>query len=315
LDEPDVFLHSDLQRRLVKLLELNKSQVITATHSSEVLGEAETNSVVWVDRTRNKAVYGPEGDTFLDLTRVLGTQFNLRIAKALKSRMVLFLEGSDIKRLKHIAQKCGFNKIVLEEGITIVPLGGYSKKNLLEPFKWLADNFLGKSVIVSAIFDRDYRLKEVVDKEIEDMRENGISLHVWQRKEIENYLLEPKLIARLTGIKEELVMKRMSKFAKLEEPKIFAQMLQAEIAIQSNKSKNSADVIRNFKTKFDKSWKLISKKFYLCSADELLSEINKFLLSNKCKPLSFERLAREIEINEISPEVVNVLGSYEQKLK
>ena len=34
LDEPDVFLHPDLQRRLVKLLDELPAQTIAATHSS-----------------------------------------------------------------------------------------------------------------------------------------------------------------------------------------------------------------------------------------------------------------------------------------
>src|SRR5207253_782344 len=45
LDEPDVFLHPDLQRRLVWLLESLPGQTITATHSSEVLVEAAPESV------------------------------------------------------------------------------------------------------------------------------------------------------------------------------------------------------------------------------------------------------------------------------
>jgi predicted ATPase len=51
LDEPDVFLHPDLQRRLVRLLESIPAQTITATHSSEVLAEAREESVVWIDKT------------------------------------------------------------------------------------------------------------------------------------------------------------------------------------------------------------------------------------------------------------------------
>lgn len=38
LDEPDVFLHPDLQRRLVHVLEDLKCQVILATHAPEILG-------------------------------------------------------------------------------------------------------------------------------------------------------------------------------------------------------------------------------------------------------------------------------------
>ena len=53
LDEPDVFLHSDLQRRLLQLLESLPAQTISSTHSAEVIAEADSSeSVVWVCRRR-----------------------------------------------------------------------------------------------------------------------------------------------------------------------------------------------------------------------------------------------------------------------
>ena len=81
LDEPDVFLHSDLQRRLVNLLENVEAQTITATHSAEVIGEAPGEAVIWVSRKRKRAVKAPSRDVLSDLSATLGTQFNLPLAK------------------------------------------------------------------------------------------------------------------------------------------------------------------------------------------------------------------------------------------
>lgn len=39
LDEPDVYLHADLQRRLVRVLEQSNAQTVTATHSAEILAK------------------------------------------------------------------------------------------------------------------------------------------------------------------------------------------------------------------------------------------------------------------------------------
>ena len=41
LDEPDVYMHPDLQRRLIRFLLRRDQQVIVATHSIEMMSEVE----------------------------------------------------------------------------------------------------------------------------------------------------------------------------------------------------------------------------------------------------------------------------------
>jgi hypothetical protein len=55
LDEPEVYLHPDLQRRLVHLLESTGRQVIVATHSAEMIAESDGRLTTIVDRTRRRA--------------------------------------------------------------------------------------------------------------------------------------------------------------------------------------------------------------------------------------------------------------------
>ena len=103
LDEPDVFLHSDLQRRLVVLLESLSAQTITATHSAEVITEASRDAVIWVSRNRRTAIRAPGRDIQQELSATLGTQFNLPLARALKTKIVVFVEGQDAKVLRSLA--------------------------------------------------------------------------------------------------------------------------------------------------------------------------------------------------------------------
>ena len=63
LDEPEVYLHSDLQRRLVRLLEETGRQVVLATHSSELIGEVQPQSILLVDGLKDSArrIKGAQG--------------------------------------------------------------------------------------------------------------------------------------------------------------------------------------------------------------------------------------------------------------
>lgn len=62
LDEPDVYLHADLQRRLTRLLEAMQAQTVVATHSAEVIAGAPKSSVVWVEKSRRRAQVVPPSD-------------------------------------------------------------------------------------------------------------------------------------------------------------------------------------------------------------------------------------------------------------
>jgi predicted ATPase len=49
LDEPDIYLHPDLQRKLLRLVRDRFGQVFVATHSVEIVNESEPGDVVTVN--------------------------------------------------------------------------------------------------------------------------------------------------------------------------------------------------------------------------------------------------------------------------
>ena len=52
IDEPDIYLHPDLQRRLFWLVRHRSTQSIMATHSIEIINEADPDDLVVIDKTR-----------------------------------------------------------------------------------------------------------------------------------------------------------------------------------------------------------------------------------------------------------------------
>jgi predicted ATPase len=56
LDEPEVYLHPTLQKRLVALLNSLPAQIVIASHSSNILNAAPPNCILYVDRRRGLAV-------------------------------------------------------------------------------------------------------------------------------------------------------------------------------------------------------------------------------------------------------------------
>lgn len=134
LDEPDLYLHADLQRRLVRLLDSTEAQTITATHSSEMLAEAPSESVVWVGKSRRRAVRRPQAASQEDLSTQIGSSFNLRLATALRARTVVFVEGDDMSIIRELAKTAHADHLAGERNCAVIEIGGFTNWVQVEPF-------------------------------------------------------------------------------------------------------------------------------------------------------------------------------------
>jgi len=317
LDEPDVYLHADLQRRLVRLLESHKqTQVITATHSSEVLGEAEKRHIIWVDRLKNNAIRSPKEELLEQFSESLGTLFNLRLARALRTKTLLFVEGSDMKIIRHIAKTVGANFFSNEQNITIIPLAGHANWEHVEHFKWIAENFLDKSVVIYIILDRDYRTNPQNNKIKLKLEDLGINVHIWERKELESYLLSVSSLARISGAPVEWIQKELDKICEKMEIVVQNKMRDEVLKDEGKKrtpSKRSADSI-NFDKTYKKRWSKIKDRIILCPPKLILKNLNKSLLINKFKTLSAVAIAEDLKIEEIPQEMVEIIQKIESSL-
>jgi len=126
----------------------------------------------------------------------VGTVQNIHLARLWSSRRFLFVEGKDVKLLKE------FQNTVYPEGdspIDMVPnmsLGGWGGWNYAIGSAMTLENSLGEAITAFCLLDSDYHTDSAIDKRKSQAKVKGISLHIWSRKEIENYLLIPEAIQR-----------------------------------------------------------------------------------------------------------------------
>jgi predicted ATP-dependent endonuclease of OLD family len=218
LDEPEVYLHPDLQRRLVHLLESTGRQVIVATHSAEMIAESDGRLTAIVDRTRRRANRQRSDADYEMLSSTLGTAFNLRLAKALRSHVAVFVEGQDMTILRRFAQTLKLPLLAAESGVTIISLNGYTNWGQIKQFKWLCDKLLPNVIETFVILDRDYRSDETRQAVLDRFRLARIAGHVWQKKELESYLLNASVISRFSGAPEGTITKWLNKITKEWKP-------------------------------------------------------------------------------------------------
>ncbi|WP_433524029.1 ATP-dependent nuclease [Nocardia pseudovaccinii] len=314
LDEPDVFLHPDLQRRLVKILEGCDSQVIMATHAPEILAESNRDSVVIIDRNRKSSKRIGSDSELSGLNDSLGSGFNLRLAKVLRSRVALFVEGHDMKILSNIAKTLGARKFHRESGLTIVSMGGSSKRRLAESFGWLNTTVLDSSVDVSVILDRDYLSDSSVKAIADEFKRQGVSAHIWSRNEIESYLVSPSAISRLTGLAIGEVEILVEESVQTLKGGVFAEILAREQAADHPKGIHLATTYSRVQAEFDKYWTDGTWRRGIVPGKDLISAINIKLQAGGYKAVSARALSVSLRKSEIPDEMAQVILGIEARL-
>jgi predicted ATPase len=81
LDEPDVYMHPDLQRRLIRFLRARFPQTIITTHAVEMLAEVDPKEILVIDRKRENSDFA---DTLPAMQRAidgLGAIHNIQLSR------------------------------------------------------------------------------------------------------------------------------------------------------------------------------------------------------------------------------------------
>lgn len=315
LDEPEVYLHPDLQRRLVRLLESTGRQTVIATHSSEMVAESDGRLTTVIDKTRKRAVRPTSDRDFEMLTSALGTAFNLRLARALRSKAAVFVEGQDMTILRRFAKTLGLSALETETGVTVLPLNGYTNWGHVEPFKWLVEELFPDALATFVILDRDYRSESNRSSVIDELASLGIRGHVWKRKELESYLLTPSVFARLSGAPEATIQKWLHKITKAMENEVFGRLLDETMKEERTATRHAVTVTTTFKPWFDAQWKDPAFRLDTCPPKQVIARMNDRLQAEGYGALSMTALARAHRAPEILPEIATVLGAIEEAIR
>ena len=195
IDEPDIYLHSDLQRQLLGLLRNLGPDILIATHSTEIVTEAETDDIVIVDKKRKSAQRIRDPSQLREVSAVLGSNLNVVLTQLAKTPRVLFTEGKDFQIIGNFARKLNEASVALRRDFAVVPVDGLNPDRMRYLKSGIEKTLDGK-IIAAAILDRDYRSDDECDAISSACKDFCNYTQVHRRKEIENYLLVPTAVDR-----------------------------------------------------------------------------------------------------------------------
>jgi predicted ATPase len=168
IDEPDIYLHSDLQRQLLGILKNLGPDIIIATHSTEIISEAEINDIILVHKNNPKAIRIQDPIELKQIYSELGSNLNPILTQIAKTKKVLFLEGNDYTLISKFARLLKFDQVANRTGFSVVSIDSLSEDKINIYIDSLKKT-INSDIICSVIYSIAHRS----DSEINNIRINS----------------------------------------------------------------------------------------------------------------------------------------------
>jgi len=197
LDEPDVYMHPDLQRKLLRFVRGRNPQCLIATHSTEILSETEPSNILIIERSREKSSFSTNLPAVQKVIEDIGSAQNIHLTRLWSARKLLLVEGKDIKFLKRFQSLIFPDTNFPFDALPNMPIGGWSGWAYAVGSAMLLSNAFDEQIITYCILDKDYYTPDTIKNRRDEAATKNVNLHIWSRKEIENYLIIPSVIQRI----------------------------------------------------------------------------------------------------------------------
>ena len=315
IDEPETYLHPALQRHLLGVLRGAGPDCLLATHSSELVGEAERSEIVLVDKARQSGKRlgsGGHGDA-LD---ALGSRFNFALTDVLRQRTAILVEGeSDLRHLKLLGSRLAPPVLGGTRVPPLIPLGGHrpdDARDIARAMKTL----VGPDVRLAVVLDRDYRSDEEIEALETALREDFRVAHVLLRKELENYFLTPSVVERTLRARSDeagsldvvsLLQSITDDLHAVAQSQCVARHL--AYGARTRPGVDPATLSQEALERFRVRWATLDSRFEIVSGKDVLRRLNTALQERGRNALTMPQLARRMTGNDIPNEMAALLRS------
>jgi len=327
IDEPDIYLHSDLQRQLVGILAELGPQIIVATHSAEIIAEVEPQALLSVNKRFHSARHIKDTRELQEVFQVLGSNLNPTLTQLAKTRRVVFVEGKDFQILSRFARRLGLDSVANRSDFAVVPVDGFNPQKVKD-FASGMEATLGAKLVKVAIFDRDYRCDDEVVKITTELERFCWHAVVHDRKELENFLLYPQAIDRairkrlserqhddptaspFTEDIQTLLMRLADGFKNSVQARIVSARQQFERT--SRPGLDQVTISETAMNEFDQKWMSPEGRMRLVPGKELLSALNAHLQQTHRIALSPVVVVESFSRAEVFPQLAMLLHKLDE---
>lgn len=318
LDEPDIYLHPDLQHRLLRIVSQRVGQFFIATHSTEIINAADAGDVLIVRPSAKSAKRIRTDINYPEIYSAIGSSENAQFARLARTRRVLYFEGYDNRLLSKVSKSLGGIDYLSGSTVTLMRTDGFSNWNRVSTTAWVFKEFFELDVQVAALFDRDYRSDEEVEEFEADMVKSGTYCFVLPFKEIENLLLVPRALRSAarkhkSGTLEpeqlQAIDLELEKLIAKSKDQVFGQRMGHFIQYQLSKNgrQDTPSLSAQFQKKFSVDWENPEYRRAVVPGKAIFSALCKFVQDELKVTLTPARVVEELSPTEIDPKLVDIL--------
>ena len=313
LDEPDVYMHPDLQRRLLSLVRDRFAQLLMATHSIELISDVEPASILAIDRRRGASTFANDLPGVQSVIDELGGVHNIQVTRLLASRTFVLVEGKDVHLLRLLQRSIDSSA----PPIDLVPhaeLGGRGGWLTGLPRVVPVHNLLGQRIRVFAILDRDYFPDDEVEERQREAADWGIELCIWRCKELENHLLIPAVVSRVIADRLEDGTDGPSEDAVAEEVDRIGESMRAYVTdcrsariYDRNKRAGVESANSTARRYVEANWSDRERRWALLPGKKVISELSRWCQMTWNVSFGPDQLAMAVKPSELDSAVADLI--------
>ena len=197
LDEPDVYMHPDLQRRLIRFVLSRDQQVIIATHSIEMIAEVEPSELVSIDATKTRSRRAQDMAEVQKVVDQVGGAHNIEFARLFRATRYLAIAPGDLRLVKR------WHDVVAPEDsdaldlMPTFPLGAWDDWPYAVAIKRAIAASNDGDITALCLLAPDLHSAAAIETRRNEASAEGMDLHIWTRRAMLNFLLNPIVIARV----------------------------------------------------------------------------------------------------------------------
>lgn len=310
IDEPDVYLHADLQRRLHYLLDGTGKQIILATHSLEFIVNTNPNDILIVEKSKSVSGYAKNVPGVQKIIDDIGLSANIELIKFASAKKCIFVEGNDVKILRIFYKTLYKNSKFAD--IPCFKTQGKSARNKVLWAEEFVNASCGNSIKIYCLFDRDYSIDDNQEF-IKTAEKKNINVHIWKAKEIENYLLNTDVLLRLINANEynlsksdlENILNKILDDLKTDIiDNLSTQIKKHDCSLEISTTNKIARSIT------DDNWNTLENKLLFAPGKDVLSKLREKIQNEYGISFSNQAIAQEFKKTEIPIEISTFLRNF-----
>lgn len=314
LDEPDVYMHPDLQRRLIRYLKDRFPQILVTTHSVEIVSEAAPEEILIIDRNKARSQFADTVPSVQQVIERVGSVHNLQLVRLWQARKCVLVEGYDFNLLSEFYDVLFPKDTDGLQSIPNISIGGWGGWSYAVGSSILLKNAGDERIRVYCILDSDYHTERQIATRKAQAKTHGVSLHIWSRKELENFVLVPSAIQRLLASRisggkaapdESQIEAELNAIAKRLEPEVFDGI--ANECLAEERSLGSGGANKVAREILAKRWGQVSEGRSVVSGKQLLSGLSGWSQEMFGVSLSAAAIVSAMRRDEVHPEVAGIV--------